>query len=121
MRSDLIYISFRVGFVLLLTAGFLIFLAYPSVQKYIKGGIMVEVTITQTIVYCLLTDFIFELLVFDILFFVIFPYLLGLSSVQKYIKGGIIVEVITINTENKLDPVGSTVRYEMMKLCTGSV
>ena len=43
MRSDLIYISFRVGFVLLLTAGFLIFLAYPSVQKYIKGGIMVEV------------------------------------------------------------------------------
>ena len=22
---------------------------------------------------------------------------------------------------NKLDPVGSTVRYEMMKLCTGSV
>ena len=43
MRSDLIYVSFRVGFVLLLTAGFLIFLAYPSVQKYIKGGIMVEV------------------------------------------------------------------------------
>ena len=23
--------------------------------------------------------------------------------------------------EKKLDPVGSTVRYEMMKLCTGSV
>ena len=23
--------------------------------------------------------------------------------------------------ERKLDPVGSTVRYEMMKLCTGSV
>ena len=23
--------------------------------------------------------------------------------------------------KNKLDPVGSTVRYEMMKLCTGSV
>ena len=25
------------------------------------------------------------------------------------------------NTNTKLDPVGSTVRYEMMKLCTGSV
>ena len=24
-------------------------------------------------------------------------------------------------SNNKLDPVGSTVRYEMMKLCTGSV
>ena len=48
MRSDLIYVSFRVGFVLLLTAGFLIFLAYPSVQKYIKGGIMVEVITIDT-------------------------------------------------------------------------
>ena len=48
MRSDLIYVSFRVGFVLLLTAGFLIFLAYPSVQKYIKGGIMVEVITINT-------------------------------------------------------------------------
>ena len=121
MRSDLIYISFRVGFVLLLTAGFLIFLAYPSVQKYIKGGIMVEVTITQTIVYCLLTDFIFELLVFDILFFVIFPYLLGLSSVQKYIKGGIIVEVITINTENKYFSLVYLVLVSMFLIFAGFV
>ena len=27
----------------------------------------------------------------------------------------------TCQKEDKLDPVGSTVRYEMMKLCTGSV
>ena len=27
----------------------------------------------------------------------------------------------TPHTNTKLDPVGSTVRYEMMKLCTGSV
>ena len=26
-----------------------------------------------------------------------------------------------VNLEKKLDPFGSTVRYEMMKLCTGSV
>jgi len=26
-----------------------------------------------------------------------------------------------INTKSQLDPVGSTVRYEMMKLCTGSL
>ena len=26
-----------------------------------------------------------------------------------------------MENEKKLDPVGSTVRYEMMKLCTGSV
>ena len=26
-----------------------------------------------------------------------------------------------IKNKSKLDPVGSTVRYEMMKLCTGSV
>ena len=28
---------------------------------------------------------------------------------------------IQVGMEMKLDPVGSTVRYEMMKLCTGSV
>ena len=90
MRSDLIYISFRVGFVLLLTAGFLIFLAYPSVQKYIKGGIMVEVTITQKInnFFALsITDFLFELLVFDILFLAVFPYLLGLSLCSEIHQG----------------------------------
>ena len=28
---------------------------------------------------------------------------------------------LTLRRSPKLDPVGSTVRYEMMKLCTGSV
>ena len=31
------------------------------------------------------------------------------------------LEVVDMKTKVKLDPVGSTVRYEMMKLCTGSV
>ena len=30
------------------------------------------------------------------------------------------LEVVDMKTKVKLDPVGSTVRYEMMKLCTGS-
>ena len=32
-------------------------------------------------------------------------------------------EIVVFGSDNivKLDPVGSTVRYEMMKLCTGSV
>ena len=30
-------------------------------------------------------------------------------------------DTFKIKTKCKLDPVGSTVRYEMMKLCTGSV
>ena len=30
-------------------------------------------------------------------------------------------EKVTFQISTKLDPVGSTVRYEMMKLCTGSV
>ena len=30
-------------------------------------------------------------------------------------------DILIIQLKKKLDPVGSTVRYEMMKLCTGSV
>ena len=33
----------------------------------------------------------------------------------------LIVENLKSQSQVKLDPVGSTVRYEMMKLCTGSV
>ena len=97
MRSDLIYISFRVGFVLLLTAGFLIFLAYPSVQKYIKGGIMVEVFENKSEISAYMFVFIhlcFVSIVFDALLFVfVFLVFLVFPSVQKYIKGGIMVEV----------------------------
>ena len=39
-----------------------------------------------------------------------------LSATGKSEKGAVCAKVT-----QKLDPVGSTVRYEMMKLCTGSV
>ena len=39
----------------------------------------------------------------------------GLFSTFTYLHN------VKIHKREKLDPVGSTVRYEMMKLCTGSV
>ena len=41
------------------------------------------------------------------------------SNLYKLILGS--GEKVTFQISTKLDPVGSTVRYEMMKLCTGSV
>ena len=40
----------------------------------------------------------------------------GANKVQKYRKSSAILIISII-----LNPVGSTVRYKMMKLCTGSV
>ena len=31
------------------------------------------------------------------------------------------IKIVSINEKDELDPVGSTVRYEVMKLCTESV
>ena len=42
----------------------------------------------------------------------------------KHLKGGTQIRADAeeyVDDNEKLDPVGSTVRYEMMKLCTGSV
>ena len=43
-----------------------------------------------------------------------------LGSLQSFMKKKVVIKSICMN-DDKLDPVGSTVRYEMMKLCTGSV
>ena len=41
------------------------------------------------------------------------------SNNSKYLRNYTFLNIFEILL--KLDPVGSTVRYEMMKLCTGSV
>ena len=62
--------------------------------------------------------------------FMINKHLINLSnSLSEETKGdtAVFIIIFTASTQSrvpkkwKLDPVGSTVRYEMMKLCTGSV
>ena len=47
--------------------------------------------------------------------------MLKMLKMIAYERTTMAIMIFNFKTKKKLDPVGSTVRYEMMKLCTGSV